>query len=80
MPGRDGTGPQGTGPRGRHRGLCRNIAPAAAGIDEEKKTEDEGNAGTGEAAGPSTTPPACGVGRGGKPRGCGMGRCGGGQG
>jgi hypothetical protein len=77
MPGRDGTGPQGTGPRGRRMGPCRNIAPAAAGIDEEKKTEDTGSAGTGEAAGQTTTPVVYGVGRGGRPRGCGMGRCGG---
>jgi hypothetical protein len=78
MPGRDGTGPQGTGPRGRRMGPCRKIAPDAAGIDEEKRTEDTVSTGTTDVAG-QTTNTAYGVGRGGRPRGCGMGRCGGGR-
>jgi hypothetical protein len=64
MPGRDGTGPEGRGPRGRRMGPCRDInAPA----DTEKSAGE-----------PDTGIPATyGVGRGGKPRGCGMGHCGG---
>jgi hypothetical protein len=32
MPGRDGTGPEGRGPRGRRMGPCRDVnAPADAG-------------------------------------------------
>jgi hypothetical protein len=32
MPGRDGTGPEGRGPRGRRMGPCRDVnAPAEAG-------------------------------------------------
>ena len=69
MPGRDGTGPQGTGPIGRRLGPCRFVAPANAGAAVEQKTEG--------AAGQTTQPVVYGVGRGGRPRGCGMGRCGG---
>lgn len=71
MPGKDGTGPQGSGPRGRRMGPCRDTAPENK--EQEQKLE---GAGITEAVAekPSTV---YGVGRGGKPRGCGMGNCGG---
>jgi hypothetical protein len=75
MPGRNGTGPCGTGPYGRRMGPCRGtgVIPAAERTAEEQKTAGTENV----TAGQVTPPVNYGVGRGGKPRGCGMGRCGG---
>ncbi|OPY30782.1 MAG: hypothetical protein A4E28_00126 [Methanocella sp. PtaU1.Bin125] len=82
MPGKDGTGPEGRGPRGRRMGPCRNAAPATTGIVEEQQAEQQAeNRETvvpGE-PGQATAPVAFGAGRGGRPRGCGMGYCGGRQ-
>lgn len=72
MPGKDGTGPEGRGPRGRRMGPCRNAAPATTGAVEEQQAENKEIVAPGE-------PAASGAGRGGRPRGCGMGYCGGRQ-
>ncbi len=73
MPVRDGTGPEGTGPRGRRMGPCRGRNPA--GADEVKNPEGTETQGNSTAVLETST--VYGAGRGGKPRGCGMGHCGG---
>ncbi|WP_128566982.1 DUF5320 domain-containing protein [Methanocella paludicola] len=66
MPGRDGTGPEGKGPRGRRMGPCRDTN-IPTGPDEKKNDAGEDTPGSA----------IYGVGRGGKPRGCGQGFSGG---
>ena len=84
MPGFDGTGPMGRGPRtGWGRGYCP--PPQAAGISTATEGEEAA-----QTAVPGPQPPyvqgyprgypVYGVGRGGFPRGCGRGFCGGGRG
>jgi hypothetical protein len=77
MPGKDGTGPRGMGPRGRQMGPCRGNAEADEVMTIEgtgvQIAETQGDA----TATPEASPQAYGVGRGGKPRGRGMGHCGG---
>jgi hypothetical protein len=67
MPGKDGTGPEGKGQRGRGMGPCRH---------EPVPAPETGVEGAGTEAG-TTASETYGVGRGGKPRGCGRGHCGG---
>ena len=69
MPARDGTGPMGTGPRGRGMGPCRN---AVANTQAAEQVKDAAGGTTAD----QQAPAAYGVGRGGKPRGCGRGFCG----
>lgn len=76
MPGRNGTGPLGTGPIGRRLGPCRFNEPVTQATGAEKET-----AGTEKAENqtPVTYGVGYGVGRGGRPRGCGRGFCSGGR-
>lgn len=66
MPGRDGTGPAGTGPIGRRMGPCGTYNRRAQNGPAENAIENQ-----------NANPVVYGAGRGGRPRGCGMGRCGG---
>jgi hypothetical protein len=72
MPGRDGTGPAGTGPTGRRMGPCRG-----RGFPARNETQTDVEKAETPVEQPENQPVVYGVGRGGRPRGCGMGRCGG---
>ncbi len=73
MPGKDGTGPDGKGQRGRGMGPCGHEAAPAP----ETNVEGAGMPGIENDKAGTTASAVYGVGRGGKPRGCGKGYCGG---